>query len=108
MVALPRSEPGSSPSLNGSDVVLNGDFYHIDQEYQGFALLPAYTVSDFFVEWKQVANLPVDLTAFVDNAFNRLYVNNVSVDAPGIGVYSGSYAPPRLFGLRARYRFGGG
>ena len=91
----------------GGDIVANGDFYHIAKQYQGFALLPAYALADFSASWQQVAGQQLDLTAFVDNAFNKTYVNNVSLNAPGVGVYSGSYGPPRMYGLRLRYRFGG-
>jgi hypothetical protein len=41
------------------------------------------------------------------NAFDTLNIQNVSVGQPGLGVESADYGPPRMFGFRVRYAFGG-
>ena len=74
--------------------------------YQGYALLPAHEVTNFSLQWVNIGQTHLDLTAFVNNAFNSLYVQNVFVDSGGLGVFSGNYAPPRMAGLRLRYSFG--
>ena len=48
----------------------------------------------------------LDLTVFVNNAFNSLYVQNVFVNNNSLGVLSGNYAPPRMASVRLRYTFG--
>lgn len=58
------------------------------------------------VAWNHIADRPISLTLFVNNAFNTLYVQNVAIGQPGLGVFSGSYGPPRMFGLRLRYTSG--
>lgn len=91
----------------GGDISISGDFYHIDQEYQGFALLPAYDLTDFSVAWSHIGGRPLDLTFFINNAFDKTYVQNVAISQPGLGAFSGNYGPPRMFGFRMRYAFGG-
>jgi iron complex outermembrane recepter protein len=90
----------------GGDISVHANFYHIDAQYQQFSLLPAYNLTDFSIQWRQLGDQPLDLTLFVDNAFNKLYIQNVADGQPGLGIYSGSYGPPRLFGARLRYSFG--
>lgn len=85
---------------------INADYYHVAQEYQGYALLPAYGLANFSVQWTNIGQTHLDLTVFVNNAFNSLYVQNVFVNNNSLGVFSGNYAPPRMAGVRLRYTFG--
>jgi iron complex outermembrane receptor protein len=89
-------------------VALRADFYHIDQEYQGPVLLGQYSLTSFNVEYSKIAGTRMDATIYVDNAFNSRYVQDVILSTPSFGVYSGNYGPPRTYGIRLRYAFGGG
>jgi iron complex outermembrane recepter protein len=85
---------------------VGAEYYHVSQEYQGYALLPAYELTSFTLQWADIGQKHLDLTAFVNNAFNSLYVQNVFVNNGNLGVFSGNYAPPRMAGVRLRYTFG--
>jgi iron complex outermembrane receptor protein len=89
-------------------VALRADYYHLDEEYQGPVLLGAYSLTSLNVEYSKIAGTPLDVTLYVDNAFNTRYVQDVILSTPSFGVYTGNYAPPRMFGIRLRYAFGGG
>jgi iron complex outermembrane recepter protein len=89
-------------------VAVRADFYHIAQEYQGPVLLGQYSLASFNVEYSKIGGTPLDATVYVDNAFNSRYVQDVILSTPSFGVYSGNYGPPRMFGIRLRYAFGGG
>lgn len=84
---------------------LHADFYHIDQYYQGPALLPGYSLTAFNVQWSKMFGRPVTLTLYVDNAFNKKYVQDVLLSTPSFGAYAGNYAPPRTYGARLRFDF---
>jgi iron complex outermembrane receptor protein len=98
---LPTSTAGTIGSF-----YVNAEYYHVADVYQGYALLPAHEVTNFSLQWVNIGQTHLDLTVFVNNAFNSLYVQNVFVDNGSLGVFSGNYAPPRMAGLRLRYSFG--
>jgi iron complex outermembrane receptor protein len=85
---------------------VNADYYHVAEEYQGYALLPAYELTNFSLQWANIGQKHLDLTVFVNNAFNSFYVQNVFVNNNSLGMFSGNYAPPRMAGVRLRYTFG--
>ncbi|CAN5324533.1 hypothetical protein BH10PSE12_BH10PSE12_01690 [soil metagenome] len=93
-----------TPPLDGK-LAFNADFYHIDEYYAGEALLPAYNNVDVNLHWSNIADKPMDLTLFMTNAFDKLRVSYLSVSSNSFGVYAGGYAPPRMYGVRLRYRF---
>lgn len=87
------------------DVSVNASYYYIAKEYQGVALLPAYGLANFNINWSGVYGKPLDVTFYVDNAFDTTYVQDVLLSTASFGVYTGNYGPPRMFGVRARYSF---
>lgn len=91
---------------HGGDIAVNADFYHIDPQYQNFALVQGYDLTDFSVAWRNIGGRPLDLTFAVNNVFNAQYVQNIVLSTPGLGVFAGNYAPPRMFSARLRYAFG--
>jgi iron complex outermembrane receptor protein len=88
------------------DFFVDFNHYYIAKQYQGFVLLPAYDLDNLSVQWANVFQQPIDLTFYMNNVFDTTYIHNVSLSTPSIGVYSGSYGPPRMFGVRLRYTFG--
>ncbi|HMP46567.1 MAG TPA: TonB-dependent receptor, partial [Sphingopyxis sp.] len=73
------------------------------------AIEPAYTTLDFTLNWKDVMGQPVDIGAFLTNATNKLYRigNNDLTQRSSLGVRGNIYAPPRMWGVSLKYRFGG-
>lgn len=84
---------------------LNANVYYIDKQYEASAPLPAYTITNFNINWQRIYGSHFDLTLYVDNALNALYIQNVQLGIPTFGVYTGVEAPPRMFGARLRYNF---
>lgn len=72
------------------------------------AIEPAYTTLDFTLNWKDVMGQPVDLGVFLTNATNKLYRigGNDLTQRSSLGVRGAIYAPPRMWGVSLKYRFG--
>jgi iron complex outermembrane receptor protein len=94
------------PTPDSVDLYLGAQFYHVDQEYQGYALLPGYSLTNLTLQWANIAHSSVDATLFVNNVANKQYVHNVLLSTSSFGVFSGDYGPPRMYGIRIRYNFG--
>jgi iron complex outermembrane receptor protein len=86
-------------------ISLNARYYYVDQEYQGQALLPAYSLTNININWDHMFGKPIALTLYMDNVFNQTYVQDVILSTASFGVYSGNYGPPRMVGARIRYDF---
>lgn len=89
------------------DFYLTADHYYIGKQYQeGFVLLPAHTLTSFNAQWLNAYKKGVDVTLFLDNAFNIRYIHQVGLSTASFGLFTGDYGPPRMFGVRLRYNFG--
>lgn len=86
-------------------ITLHADHYYLDDQYQGPVLIPSYRLTNVAINWEELFGRPVDLTFYLDNAFNNLHVQNIILSTPSFGVYAGNYAPPRRYGARLRFRF---
>ncbi|WCP14005.1 Vitamin B12 transporter BtuB [Sphingobium sp. AntQ-1] len=86
-------------------MALHGDYYHIDQYLQGPVRLPSYSLISLNAQVSNLQGLPITVTAYVDNLTNRQYIQNIIISATSFGINSGSYAPPRTYGVRVRYDF---
>ena len=86
-------------------VSLHGDLYYIDDYLQGPVPLPAYHLISLNARISEIGGTPFSLTAYVDNVTDHEYVQNIILSNSSFGVNSGSYAPPRTYGLRLRYDF---
>jgi iron complex outermembrane receptor protein len=87
------------------DVSVQGSYYHIAKEYQVAALLPAYSLVNFNIQWANMFDRKVTLTLYVDNALDTKYIQDVILSTPAFGAFSGNYAAPRMYGGRLRYDF---
>jgi iron complex outermembrane receptor protein len=71
--------------------------------------LPSLNLVDMNGTWANVFGLPVDLSAFVTNLTNKKYLAFVA--GLGGGTFTNfetaQVGEPRMFGFRAKYRFGG-
>jgi iron complex outermembrane recepter protein len=65
-----------------------------------------YTTANFRFDWENFMGEPVDASAFVDNAFNKTYQVGANPYLHLLGTNASIYAPPRMWGVELRYRFG--
>ena len=65
-----------------------------------------YFLANFRFDWNSVLGEPVDASFFVDNAFNKTYQVGANPYLHLIGTNASIYAPPRMWGVELRYRFG--
>jgi iron complex outermembrane receptor protein len=73
------------------------------------ALLEPFGVLNASLDWKDVAHSGLDIGIFATNLTNKTYrITNTNVYQGGALLYwSTLYGEPRMFGLRAKFRFGG-
>jgi iron complex outermembrane receptor protein len=65
-----------------------------------------YWAVNFRLDWNSFLGEPVDASLFVDNAFNKTYQVGANPYLHLIGTNASIYAPPRMWGVELRYRFG--
>ena len=69
---------------------------------------PSYGLLNFNAQWSRVAGSNADISVFVDN------ITDEAVEWPqlnivtSLGFESRTVGPPRTFGVRLKYSFGGG
>jgi iron complex outermembrane receptor protein len=70
--------------------------------------LPGYDYINAEAELRNIGGRPVDVALFVDNLTNNTYATGLAdfYNTSAIGTVSYTYAPPRMFGVRLRYKFG--
>jgi iron complex outermembrane receptor protein len=65
-----------------------------------------YFLANFRLDWENFMGQPVDASVFVDNAFNKTYQVGANPYLHLLGTNASIYAPPRMWGVELRYRFG--
>lgn len=70
-----------------------------------FGVLPSSNLVNLNVDWKSVAGLPVDASAFVTNLTKEAVPVNSSGNWSSLGYESVVTNQPRMYGLRLRYNF---
>lgn len=94
-------------------VSLGVTYVHTDaQNATSAAASPLYRLAatdlvNLNLDWKEVAGLPVDFSAFATNVTNQIYAVGVGSQYTSGGFENVLVAPPRMYGLRLRYHFGG-
>jgi iron complex outermembrane receptor protein len=70
--------------------------------------LPGYSYVNAEADLKTIGGKPVDVALFVDNLTNATYATGLAdfYNGGGIGSVSYTFAPPRMYGVRIRYKFG--
>ncbi|HEX7930249.1 MAG TPA: TonB-dependent receptor, partial [Sphingomicrobium sp.] len=71
----------------------------------GNGIAPSSKVLNLNVTWENVAELPIDLSAFVTNVTNEHVIQQIN-DNQARGFVSAIVGEPRMWGARVRYRFG--
>ena len=71
--------------------------------------LPAYDYINAEADLTNIGGRPIDVALFVDNLTNNTYVTGLAdfYNVNTVGTVSYTFAPPRMFGVRLRYKFGG-
>jgi iron complex outermembrane receptor protein len=69
------------------------------------AIVPGFSTTNLNIDWKNVAQRPVDVSLFVTNLFDKQYYNFLA-EVTSLGILSTSPAEPRMIGVRVNYRFG--
>src|SRR5690606_8617149 len=87
-------------------VVVNADWYYQEAYFVGNGELPGYDVSNLRVEWKDISHSGVDAAFFMRNVFNQEDPYAASATSASLGIYTLSFAEPRMFGLEVKYSFG--
>jgi iron complex outermembrane receptor protein len=86
--------------------VFNADEYYSGPTEFTFIELPPYAVLNLRADWNNVEGHQLDLSVFMRNAANREYIATPVASGAFLGMTSGIYGPPRMFGLEFRARFG--
>ncbi|MBV9508879.1 MAG: TonB-dependent receptor, partial [Caulobacteraceae bacterium] len=68
---------------------------------------PAYDLINLDGTWSNVMRRPIDLSFFMTNVANKLYRVGSDDLSYNVGFVSYVYGEPRMFGLSAKYHFGG-
>jgi iron complex outermembrane receptor protein len=70
--------------------------------------IPHYQDFDIRADWTDMFGQPIDAAFFMTNATDNVYLTGVIPLSTILGVTSGSYDPPRMYGFSLKYRFGPG
>ena len=65
-----------------------------------------YALVNFRFDWNNFLGQPFDASIFVDNAFDKTYQVGANALLHLTGTSASIYAPPRMWGVELRYRFG--
>ena len=68
--------------------------------------IPHYENLDIRADWTDMFGLPVDSAFFMTNATDNIHLNGITPIYTVLGITSGSYNAPRMFGFSLKYRFG--
>ncbi|MDB5687039.1 MAG: hypothetical protein JWR77_1628 [Rhizorhabdus sp.] len=74
----------------------------------GLAPFKSYGLLNGYVALNNVGGTGIDLQVFGQNLADKTYFANPNASGPSPGYITESLAPPRMYGLRASYKFGGG
>ena len=70
--------------------------------------LPGYAYVNAEADLRNIGGKPVDVALFVDNLTNATYATGLAdfYNGSTVGTVSYTFAPPRMYGVRLRYKFG--
>ncbi|CAN7562047.1 TonB-dependent receptor [Phenylobacterium sp. LjRoot219] len=100
-------------SADLGDISLGATYVHTDAQNatspsaSPLYRLPATDLLNLNFDWKNVMQKPIDLSIFATNVTNEIYPVAVGSSYTSAGFESVLVGPPRMYGVRLRYRFGG-
>ena len=89
------------------DIIFSAEAYHSSRLAFTDTSLPSYNLVNLTADWNEIAGHPVDLDLYMSNAFDAHYQATGAVSGLALGFNSAIYGPPRQYGFRVRYHFGG-
>lgn len=93
--------------LSGATLSLSGDYYHTSSFRKGIiASVPSYGIANARLEINDIGGERLGLTVFLDNMFDKAYLQANSLSGPSPGTTTFQYGAPRMYGIRVRYAFG--
>jgi iron complex outermembrane recepter protein len=72
-----------------------------------FDTQPGYGVVDLSLNWNHVGGKPIEISAYTNNALNKLYATGSYALTSVLGTSALHYGEPRMFGARIKYSWGG-
>jgi iron complex outermembrane receptor protein len=93
------------------DVAVSATYNWYGQQYDSvspgeiYVIEPSYELLNFKVDWTNILGHPVDLSFFMRNALDTLYVQGAVPIYTQLGFTTLSYNPPRMYGVNIKYRF---
>jgi iron complex outermembrane receptor protein len=93
-----------------------GRYYYTANAFANFAgnpidpngFIPGYALVNGRIDWNGVRGLPFQVSLFVRNMFDKVYLENGNAFANSpVGFDTGTYAEPRTWGISLRYQFAG-
>ena len=82
-------------------------YFFADNPNPLFPTQSAFGIADARLDWDNVAGKPLTISLFVTNLFDKRYIQALSNLYGILGFASANYNERRVFGLTARYNFGG-
>ncbi len=86
--------------------VLSADYYHSSRVRSSDAILPSYDLVNARFDLNEIAGTQIDAGVYVRNLFNKKYLASANVGSNLLGIGSGFYGAPRIYGVELRVRFG--
>ncbi len=87
--------------------VHTGRIQYATGDVEPFGAAHPYDLLDLRLDWDNIAGQPFDASFFMTNVTDELYkLGNYGVYTT-LGVVSGIYGEPRMYGAQLKYRFGG-
>jgi len=93
------------------DIALSATYSWYGHQYDSvspgeiYLIEPSYDTLDLRVDWTDVLSYPVDVSFYMRNATDNLYVQGAVPIYTQLGFTTLSYSPPRMFGFNVKYRF---
>lgn len=81
-----------------------GHIQFSDREFGG--IIPPHGLLDVRADWNDIAGRPLDLSFFMTNATDQVYLAGGTIVYDALGINSVLYGEPRMWGFQLRYRFG--
>lgn len=97
----------SVPGVFGGDLNFNVNWYRISNFRIDFARNTGYTLLNASVELANVAGSGLTVQLFGQNLADKVYYLNPNASGAYPGYQTWTAGPPRMYGVRATYRFGG-
>jgi len=95
------------PVLDG-DLSFDVNYYWSDSYKVGLAPFKSYGIWNAYIALANIGGTGIDGQIFGQNLTDKTYFSNPNASGSSPGYITESLAPPRMYGFRLSYKFGGG